>query len=66
KYAGHARTDSTGSEDPLAWSAQRLEQETTKGIDQLVNAMDNTHIGGSSTAAWSEWAWDNGRNQWGR
>ena len=65
-YAGHVRTDSGGSEDPLAWSAQRYEEETTTGIDELVGTFDNTHIGGSSTTDWSEWAWHSDRIQWGR
>jgi len=60
----HARTDSTGS-DQLAWSKERYQQET-ESIDELVDTLHETHIGGSSVTAWSEWAWDGGRNQWGR
>lgn len=66
KYAGHVRSDSAGSEDPLAWSAQRYEQETTMGVEGLVDILDNTHMTGSSVTAWSEWARDTDSNQWGR
>jgi hypothetical protein len=64
--AGHARTDSTDSEDPLAWSMERYQRETTGKIDGLVETLRETHIGESSTPAWSEWAWNAERNQWGR
>jgi hypothetical protein len=64
-YADHARNDSTGS-DPLAWSTERYQRETTGSMDELVDTMHGTHIGGSSITVWSEWAWDAGRQQWGR
>ena len=65
-YAGHARTDSTDSEDPLAWSMERYNRETSGNVEGLVETLRETHIGENSTSAWSEWAWDAGRNQWGR
>lgn len=37
----------------------------TGAVDGLVDELHKTHIG-SSTTAWSEWAWDANRNQWGR
>jgi hypothetical protein len=37
----------------------------TGAVDGLVDKLHKTHIG-SSTTAWSEWAWDPNRNQWSR
>ena len=61
---GHARTDSTDS-DELGWSQKRYQQETGS-IDQLADTLLETHIGGSSITAWSEWKWNKERQQWGR
>ncbi len=63
RSTSHTRTDSTESEDPLAWSTERYHKETTRAIDELVDTMSNTHIGGSS---WNDWAWHEDRYQWGR
>ncbi|KAH8790563.1 hypothetical protein BGZ57DRAFT_716846, partial [Hyaloscypha finlandica] len=61
---GHARTDSTDS-DELGWSQKRYQQETGS-IDELADTLHETHIGGSSITAWSEWKWNKERQQWGR
>jgi hypothetical protein len=63
-YAGDARSDSAGSEDPLAWSTERYRYETTGRIDKLAVTLRQTHIEESSSMTWSEWAWDTDRHQW--
>ncbi|KAE9373833.1 hypothetical protein N431DRAFT_466094 [Stipitochalara longipes BDJ] len=61
---GHDRTDSTSS-DPLGWSKERYQKETGS-IDELVGKMKETHIGGGSVTAWSEWEWKEEYQQWRR
>ena len=53
--------DLTGSTTP----GTERHQETTGVADGVVDKLHKTHIG-SSTTAWSEWAWDANRNQWSR
>jgi len=62
---GHNRTDSTDS-DPLGWSTERYQQETGSIDDELVGKMKETHIGGGSVTAWSEWEWKEEHQQWRR
>ncbi|EDN93341.1 predicted protein [Sclerotinia sclerotiorum 1980 UF-70] len=65
KFTGHSRTDSTDSENPLAWSAERFDEETM-GLDKWVDTTSNSQVGGSSTTSWSDWAWNYDINQTGK
>ncbi|KAF8847675.1 hypothetical protein BDZ45DRAFT_811391 [Acephala macrosclerotiorum] len=63
--AGHGRADSGDSEDPLAWSKEKFEQETGS-IAGLVRDLDKAHIGESTTSNWSSWSWSKEWGQWVR
>ncbi|CAM6004407.1 unnamed protein product [Sphagnum balticum] len=65
RTTGHARVDSSDSQDPLAWSKEKYEQET-RDIAELGEGLDKTHIGHNTKLKWSTWSWSKERKRWMR